>query len=89
MASTTEIEIGNQIRFWGQLVGTDGLDDDINVTANEYVRRLTKAMKPFVDDYIEEADELVKEREADKERVGKMIMEPTEGDFANLKIIKE
>jgi len=89
MASSAEVNMGEQIRFWGALVGTEGLDEDINVTANNYIRRLTQAMKPFVDEYIEDAEDLIKQRKEDQERAGNVILEPTEGDFANLKILKD
>ena len=87
MASSVEVNIGEQIRFWGSLVGTAGLDEDINKKANEYVRKLTFAMEPFVDDYIQDATDMLEERNADKERAGKLITEPTEADMNNLKII--
>lgn len=86
MASSTEIEISNQVRFFGAVVGTAGMDEDINVMANTYLRKLIKALEPFVNDYVEEAEELVKQRKADEERAGKLIVESTEDDLINLKI---
>lgn len=86
MASSVEVNIGEQIRFWGSLVGTAGLDEDTNKMANDYVRRLTQAMKPFVDEYIEDAEDLLKQREEDKDRAGKLILEPSESDISNLNI---
>lgn len=89
MASSVEIEISNQIRFFGQIVGTAGMDEEINKIANGYLKRLVVALAPFVGDYVEEAEDLVKQRKEDQERAGNVILEPTEGDFANLKIMKD
>lgn len=89
MASSIEINISDQVRFFGSLIGTVGLSEDNNRIANNYLFRYLKALEPFVKDYEDEATEMIKNRIEDEERAGKIIMEPTEGDFANLKILKD
>lgn len=93
MASTTEINIGQQIQFFGSLVGTTGLSEANNDIANQYVNRLLIALEPFVKDYEEEAKEIVEERKKERARIeageedeGPKIIAPSSFDMNNLKI---
>lgn len=42
-------EINEQIRFFGSLVGTQGLSEENNNVANEYLNKLLIAAKPAID----------------------------------------
>lgn len=86
MASSIEVNISEQVRFYGSLIGTVGLSEANNTIANNYLSRYLKAMEPFVKEYEEEVEELLKQRSEDKDRAGKIILEPTEGDLENLNI---
>ena len=86
MASTTEVNIGEQITFFGRLMGTQGISEENNTIVNGYINRLLKSLDPFVKDYEDEAAEMIKQRAEDQERAGKIVLEPTEADINNLKI---
>ena len=89
MASTTEVSIAEAIKFYGSLMGTPGITEENNQICNDYIKVLLGAMKPFVDDYVEEAEETIKFREEEKKRIEEEptnIIAPTGHDLANLKI---
>lgn len=46
----TAFEIVESIRFFAQLVSTEGIDPDIKATANTYIRRLMEALESSVNE---------------------------------------
>lgn len=47
-APITQFEIIESIRFFGQLIGTQGLSQVANDKANNYIERLLEALEPSV-----------------------------------------
>lgn len=47
-APITEFEIIESIRFFGQLIGTQGLSTKANDKANEYIEKLLEALQPSI-----------------------------------------
>lgn len=47
-APISEFEIVESIRFFGSLVGTEGLSQTNNQIANDYIERLLKALETSV-----------------------------------------
>ena len=97
MASTTETNIADNIRFFGSLMGTPGISPANNDLCNEYINKELKALKPFVQDYVDEAREMIKLRKENMKRIEEEeenseekveIITPTSNDFNNLKITR-
>lgn len=49
-APINSFEIIESIRFFAQLVGTDGVSQEVKDTANNYMLRLLESLKPSIDD---------------------------------------
>lgn len=89
MASTTEINIAENIKFFGSLMGTPGITDENNTLCNDYITRLLKALDPFVNDHVEDAAEVMRFREEEKKRLEEEpthIIQPTGDDLNHLNI---
>lgn len=49
-APINSFELVESIRFFGSLVGTEGLSQDNNRLANDYIQKLLLAMEPSVNE---------------------------------------
>jgi hypothetical protein len=89
MASTTEVNISENVRFFGALMGTPGITEANNEKCNNYISRLLDALEPFVQDHIDEATKMIKMRKEEMERIAEepnLIIAPTGHDMNHLNI---
>lgn len=49
-APINSFEIIESIRFFAQLVGTDGVNQEVRDLGNHYMLRLMRALEPSIDD---------------------------------------
>ena len=82
MATTEELEIYQNVRFFGELMGTAGITEENNKRCNDNIGRLLDSLDPFIADAIKNAGDLIEQRK----QLASSILAPTSYDMNNLNI---